>query len=249
MMKNFLNFFLFLGLTTTLFLASCSDDSSFFSADDSENFVDESVFAIQANSVSGKGGCLELIFPINIIFPDGAVTEVSDHETLRSELKAWYEANAEELGLPAQGNGHKGRRQHGRDSINIDPSLLPTLDFPIEAITSEGETISIADRAELFTLKRECKRDMRRTRRGKAKCFKPTFPLTVDFPDGTSAEYEDRSAMKAGLRAWKEANPDASERPTLQFPVTVELEDGTTQEVGSKEDLEALKESCASDNG
>jgi len=238
LMKSFLSILFATALTSTLLMTSCSDDASLFTSEDTENFVDESIFAIQSNAVAGRGGCLELVFPINVIFPDQTTFEASDYESLRAELKAWYEANAEDLGLPAKGEGPRGERP------DIDPSLLPTLDFPIEAITSEGETISIADKEELHTLRRACKREMRRGRKGD-KCFKPVFPLTIVFPDGTEAAFDDRKALKTALREWKDANPDSEDRPTLKFPVTVELEDGATQEVGSKEDLELLKETCA----
>lgn len=244
MMKKFLNVLFGTALTFTLILTSCSDDASIFTTEDTENFVDQSVFAVQAEANAGKFGCFEFVFPVTILFPDGTTTEVADYETMRSTLKAWYEANAEELGLPTDGGRGKGER------ADIDPALLPTLDFPVEVISSEGETISIEDRDALRELKRTCRKDFYGGRghhgHGKGdKCFKLVFPVSIAFPDETSVEVADRREFKQTLRAWKEANPDASERPSLSFPVTVELEDETTQEVASKEELEALKETCS----
>ena len=51
--------------------------------------------------------------------------------------------------------------------------------------------------------------------------------------------------LKAALKEWKEANPDAEVRPTLVFPINVT--DKSTEEVvsvNSKEELQALKAAC-----
>jgi hypothetical protein len=243
MMKNFVSILLFAAaFSTTLFITSCSDDLTDGSSGDfTENFVDQSVQAVQAEANAGRCGCFEFVFPISIIFPDGIHAKVADYETMRAELRAWFEENGEGLARPGKGPG-------GRDSIDF--SQLPTLDFPVEVITRDGETVSIDNRQELFQLKRRCRRAFIRHHRGHRadKCFKLVFPVTIDLPDGTSEEVADRKALKAALRAWKQANPDSDERPMLQFSITVELQDGTTQEVGSKEDLQALKEACADDN-
>lgn len=244
MMKKILNVLFGALLTFTLILTSCSDDASVFTSEDTENYVDQSVFAVQTQANAGKMGCFEFIFPINILFPDGSSTEAADYESLRASLKAWYEANAEELGLPERGEGRRGNRP------DIDPELLPSLDFPVEVVSSEGETISIADRDALRELRKACRKDFYGGRghhghgRGD-KCFKLVFPVSIAFPDESTTEVADRKELKQTLREWKQANPDAEERPMLAFPVTVELEDETQQEVGSKEDLEALKDSCS----
>ena len=245
MMKSFLNILLTVAaLSTILFITSCSEDLSEGITDDlTENFVDQSVYSIQAEANAGRFGCFEFVFPINIVFPDGTNTEVNDYETLRSSLKAWFEENGEDLNLPERGQG----RPNPED---IPWDQLPTLDFPVEVITEGGETISIADRRELRQLKRECRRSFYGGHghhghgRGD-KCFHLVFPVTIVFPDDTTQEVADRKALKMTLREWKQQNPDAEERPELQFPLTVELEDETTQEVATKEDLEALKESCS----
>ncbi len=242
-MKNFVSILLFAAaFSTTLFIISCSDDLAVDNTGDfTENFVDQSVFTVQAEANAGRGGCLEFVFPIDIIFPDGTTEDVADYETMRAELRTWFEENGEGLARP-------GRGRDGRDSIDF--SQLPTLDFPVEVITRNGETISIDNRQELFQLKRQCHRAFDRHHRGHRgdKCFKLVFPVTIDFPYDTSEEVTDRKALKMALRAWKEANPDSDKRPMLQFPITVELQDGTTQVVGSKKDLQALKEACADDN-
>ncbi len=76
-------------------------------------------------------------------------------------------------------------------------------------------------------------------------CFRLQFPLSLEFPNGDSMEVEDRKEMKMALRAWKQANPDSAEHPSLQFPLSVTLEDGTVVEIQNQEELQALKDECA----
>ena len=45
--------------------------------------------------------------------------------------------------------------------------------------------------------------------------------------------------------AWKEANPDAEERPSIAMPYDVELKDGTIVTIESEDDLIALFEDCS----
>ena len=79
---------------------------------------------------------------------------------------------------------------------------------------------------------------------GRHGCFELVFPLSIEFPDGTTAEVNDREELKQAVRTWKEANPGVDGRPVLTFPITVEFEDGTTQTIETIEDLRTLKETC-----
>jgi len=58
---------------------------------------------------------------------------------------------------------------------------------------------------------------------------------------------KDRDEAKAAKEAFKAANPDNEERPTLAFPYDVELADSTTVTVESDEDVASLKETCGGD--
>ena len=51
--------------------------------------------------------------------------------------------------------------------------------------------------------------------------------------------------MKAGVKAYKQANPDTEGRPSVAYPVTVEFEDGTQTSVDSREALKELKQTCS----
>lgn len=79
---------------------------------------------------------------------------------------------------------------------------------------------------------------------GKNRCFKITFPITFDFPDGSSQTFENRADLAAALKEWKAANPDAEERPHPSFPFNVIFRDSTTMEVTGTADLESIRETC-----
>lgn len=63
------------------------------------------------------------------------------------------------------------------------------------------------------------------------------------MPDGSTITLNSEED-KAQVKAWYEANPDATDRPALVFPVTVEYQDGTTATANSEEELMALREAC-----
>lgn len=192
-----------------------------------ENFVAESVYAMQRDGNCGKFGCFEFVFPITINFPDGSSASVDDYDVLKETIRTWKEANPDAEGKP-------------------------TLGFPLEVLTQDGDVLSVANREELGELRKECRRDYyqnndHRRHKGKGnRCFKLTFPVTIAFPDATTAEAADRQELKLLLREWKSNNPGPqTERPELTFPITVELEDGSTQTVNSREELQDLKETCS----
>jgi hypothetical protein len=204
-------------------LMSCDKEES-LSTDSVENYVDEVVFNMQRAGNCGKFGCYEFVFPITIAFADGSETEVADYPSLREALKTYREANPD--------------------------SERPTLGFPLEVMTEEGEVLSVASAEELATLRQECRRDFFATHghrghrfRGMS-CFRLSYPVTIVFPDGSSTEAADRLDLKYFVRRWHADNPDAEERPSLQYPLTVIMEDGTTTTVDSKEALKELKDSC-----
>jgi hypothetical protein len=204
-------------------LVSCDKEES-ISSDSVENYVDEVVFNMQREGNCGKFGCYEFVFPITIVFADGSETEIADYPSLREALKSYREANPD--------------------------SERPSLGFPLEVMTEEGEVLSVASAEELAALRRECRRDFFATHGHKGhrfrgmSCFKLSFPVSVVFPDSSTAEAADRMELKQLLRNWHADNPDAEERPTLQYPLTVIMEDGTTTTVDSREALMELKDSC-----
>lgn len=233
MLKPLLKFSFLFAIVSLTLLTSCNkedtDSLNFENVtdedlQDTQIFTAVAMFELQDNASSGPDGCFELVFPITIEFPDATTAEVNDYDELKSEIEAWKIANP-------------------------TATDRPTFVFPVEVISEDGELISVNDADELRALKRSC----RKNGRGKGKCSDPCFdivyPLTISFPDGTTADAADRSELKSLIRAWKEANPDATEKPEVVFPIEVVMEDdGSTVTVNDKDELKALKESCQDDD-
>ena len=251
MFKSFAKFcfvllvgFGFMGLT------SCSsDDDSSLDLETVDNYVDQSVFAMQSERKIGRFGCYEMVFPITIEFPDASTTSVDDYEQLKETIKSWIQENAENLDLPPRDSM---RRRCHRPLNGVDRADLPSLVYPIEIITEDGETVSVASAEELKELRIACARDFfdgrgKPCHRRGFKCFKLVFPVTIEFPDESQFSAASKQALKTVLREWKSNNPDAEERPELVFPVNIEFKDGSTAEVASKEALAEIKDACEND--
>ncbi|MEM1319654.1 MAG: hypothetical protein AAGG75_05320 [Bacteroidota bacterium] len=217
----------------TIGLTSCSKDNELSANEEieaitteTEAFVDESLFRIQESGNMGRFGCYELVFPITIDFADSSSATVNSYEELIEAIRSYKEANP-------------------------DATEKPALSYPIEVINEDGELIAINNREELRELRRACPKNFFGTKghRGHRKracaCFRLVYPLTLQFPDGSTADATDRAELKSLVRTWKAENPDATERPELVFPIDVLMEDGTTMSVDSKEALRELKQSCS----
>jgi len=197
--------------------------------------TDEAALAALKETCGDRGGkgnrgekgqkCFTVIYPLTINFPDGSTAEVADKAAAKEAKRAWKEANPES-------------------------EERPSIAMPFDVMLKDSSTVTITNEEDLTALKETCgDRGGRGGKGGKGqRCFKLVYPLTLSFPDGTTAEVEDKAAAKAAKRAWKEANPDSEERPSIAYPYDVELADETTATVTSDEDMAALKESCNSDD-
>lgn len=224
MLKSIVKLSMMLALSM-LVLFSCSED---FNLDNPEDYTDNALYTLQKDGNAGHYGCFEFVFPLTISFPDGATRTVDSYEDLRTAIQTWKANNP-------------GTRDH------------PNLVFPVEVVSEDGEAISLNDYSQLRELAAECGRDFFRRihhrghRDRPMRCFDIVFPLTIEFPDGTTTTVNDRQEFKQALRTWHANNPDANERPQLTFPFTVELEDGTQVSIDDRGELQRLKDSCAGD--
>ena len=224
-MKNIFGkfgFLILLGFFGMALLTSCSEEAN--EIESVENFVDDAVESLERAGKFGKRGCFEFVFPISIDFPDESSSTVEDYATLKTTIKEWKEANPE-------------------------AEEKPSLAFPLEILGEDGTATTVASQEELLELRKECRRThfdgKRKIRRFfRSACFKPVFPLSVEFPNGTIVEAANATTLKTVLREWKEnvENPDG--RPQVIFPIEVEYTDGTIVEVADKEALKALKDTC-----
>lgn len=79
---------------------------------------------------------------------------------------------------------------------------------------------------------------------GHHRCYRAIFPLTIVFPDESTAEVANRGELVVTLKRWKEANPDAETRPTIQFPFSITKAGGEVVEVTSREQIQELRQEC-----
>ncbi len=82
---------------------------------------------------------------------------------------------------------------------------------------------------------------------GKFGCYEFVFPVTLAFPDSTSTEVDDYEALRTAIGDWKEANPEAEDRPSFAFPVELTNEDGEILSVANSEELREIAKECRRD--
>lgn len=75
-------------------------------------------------------------------------------------------------------------------------------------------------------------------------CFDLVYPVSVAFPDGTTASADSAEELHDLLMDWKVANGDTTGRPSLVFPVNVVLSDGTTQAIDDEEEFKDILADC-----
>ncbi|MEO1517881.1 MAG: hypothetical protein AAFV95_22865 [Bacteroidota bacterium] len=120
-------------------------------------------------------------------------------------------------------------------ACNKDDNLTDTL-----SETQEVANLEYADQAVY--------RIQESSNTGKFGCYEFIFPITVSFADGTSLTANSYEELKEGVKEWKEANPDATDRPNLEFPIEVTSEDGEIITVNDQDALKELRLACKRDN-
>lgn len=196
-----------------------------------EEALDQELYAAQERGGLGRFGCYELVFPISITLPDNSVVEVNSYEEIIDALRAYYQAN---------GTDRPGR------------PFRPRLDFvfPISVVSEDGEVITLNSNEELRALRAECpgtfgQHGHHGHTQGPLSCFEIIFPMTIEFPDGTTATAGDRQALHLLIRTWHHDHPGVQGRPHIVFPLTLQMtEDGSIVTVNNREELRALKEGC-----
>lgn len=122
---------------------------------------------------------------------------------------------------------------------NPDATERPELVFPVDITLEDGTVQTLIDSDELSEVKDSCRKG-----RNKRKCFKLVLPVTFTMADGSEIEVTERADFKL-LREWKKANPDATEKPAINFPVDIEYRDDTVETIADADAYAAAKESCS----
>jgi len=200
-----------------------------------ETLVDQALYSAQERGGMGRFGCNELIFPVTLVLPDSTTVTVNSYDEMKQALRTYFEANG-----GGQGHPHHGPAQHPQISFQ----------FPITVLSQNGDLITVNNADELKALREDCAGTFgNHSPQGHGQhgltCFEIVFPVTITFPDGTTAEASDRMALHKLLRTWKQNNPGTTGRPELTFPITVKMDDdGSLVTVNSREELHQLKEDC-----
>ncbi|MCS6930339.1 MAG: hypothetical protein NZM43_12695 [Saprospiraceae bacterium] len=225
-MVNVWKFLMMAAVLTAIGILACTKNEN---ALESEEAVDQALFAAQERGGLGSYGCYELVFPVTIQLPNGTTAEVNSYEELAQKLQTFFETN-------------------GRPKRGVRPMF--SFVFPISVVNSSGEAIIVENDQQLRQLRAECKgtfdqRGPKGYGRHGVACFEFVFPVTIVFPDGTTAQAENARALRQILRTWKQNNPNATERPELLFPLQVKMRrTGEIITVNNAAELAALKNSC-----
>ena len=221
MVKTLKLLFLPAALALALFVACNKSDE--VTTDDA---VDQALYSLQERGGMGRFGCYELVFPVTLTLPDGTTAEVDSYDEMKQTLRNYFD-----------GGGNR-RRPH------------PEFVFPISVVSQDGEVITVNSQDELRVLREACAGTFdHHGPQGHGQhglsCFELVFPITLQFPDSTTAQVGSRQEMREQVRAWHAANPGVHERPQVVFPITVQMvDDGTTVTVNNRDELRALKENC-----
>jgi hypothetical protein len=169
------------------------------------------------------GICFELIYPVSYNMPDGTVVTGNSKEEIWAPIKVWYEANP-------------------------DSEEKPTLQYPVDLIFDEGTEKTIESEEEMIWAKKGCKGKKDKDKEYES-CLDLVFPASFDMPDNSVLTANDEKDMWTAIKAWYEANPNAEEKPSLQYPVDVVFENGNIATIDNEEEMIIAKKNCTIGEG
>ncbi|MFK7981057.1 MAG: hypothetical protein AB8G86_13810 [Saprospiraceae bacterium] len=256
------------------FMVSCEKESLNAEVTEiTENYVNQSVFEMQKRGNAGKFGCYEFVFPISINLPDGSVVSVESFEDLRAGIADWKGNNSAakerpHLAFPIEVVSEEGAVISVEDFVALGALRRACAKKFFENTKWEDikgcfvggfrggrpdgvgggrpdgvgggrpDGVGGGRPDGVGGGRPDCMNGDR--------CFRLAFPVTVNYPDGSSENFDTHVALKKAARTWRMANQASTTTPQLAFPLTIEMEDGTTQSVESKDELKAIKDNCSS---
>ncbi|MFK8057162.1 MAG: hypothetical protein AB8F78_13645 [Saprospiraceae bacterium] len=145
-------------------LTSSTDESlQFFLSSDEDQTADALVMPavadLQALSTSfseeGRhrfhGDCFTLVFPVDIVFPDGTTSTANDGAELKQSVRDW---------VAAGGTIERGNR--------------PMLVYPLDVQLADGTIETVADRTEIRTILQDCRPEVEQ-------CVTLIYPVSFDL--------------------------------------------------------------------
>ncbi len=210
---------------------------------------------IEFKQTSGdRSAKLEIQFPHDVELEDGSIVTVESRDDIKELLQDCRRSIAQEkrcftLVFPVTLVYPDGTTEEFQDfdslkealkawkEANPDADERPQLQYPLDVTDQDGNVITLETAEDKKELLESCRPD-------RAPCAELVFPVTLEFPDGSTEEYDSKDEMQIALMEWKEDNPDATERPTIQFPQDVELQNGDIITVESADELAELTKRC-----
>ncbi len=165
----------------------------------------------------GQGACFSFVFPITYTMPDESEITGSDMKELKKAIKAWY-----------------------KDNPDTDKKL--SLIFPVE-VNFKGRTIIINNEREMYKVRMDCAGD-KDEYKDKVPCIEMLYPVSYLLPSGRTLTADSGEDLRTKMAAWKEANPDSRERPSLVYPVNVKFK-GEEMTIKNKREMFRIRTACA----
>lgn len=166
----------------------------------------------------GDEDCFELIYPVTVQYPDGNTVVANNEEELERIFEDWEGQNGE------------------------NAETYPTLVYPFQVLDADSMTITVENMEQEEELWAQCyggEFDI---------CFDIVYPVTVNFPDNTTATANNEEELEGIYDNWIQQHGDETETfPEIAFPFDITLEDGTTQTIANEQALESVLETCYTD--
>jgi hypothetical protein len=83
---------------------------------------------------------------------------------------------------------------------------------------------------------------------GRLGCYELVFPVTLNFPDGSSAEIDSYETLKSTIKTWRKDNPRVRTRPSFAFPFDVITSEGEVITVVDEAQQRTLRIECGKNN-
>lgn len=146
--------------------------------------------------------CFTINYPVTLVFPDGSTTQVNSYTQLFKTIQGFITQGGIGGGFP--------EIAYPFNITLYNQSVITVLDEfhlleIIEACHKVGPSLNVTDNIVI----------------SETDCFDYVYPLTVVFPEGTTAEVNSFKELTDLLYEWEYTNDQSDVFPTLQMPFDV----------------------------
>ncbi len=158
--------------------------------------------------------CFKPVFPIVVTFNDTMMVQYDTPEDLKQGIADWRAANPDSSGRPA-------------------------FEFPYDVELQDGTVVTVYSDEDVKEIMKDCIKN-----RPHGPCIEMVFPVTLNYPDGTSEQIDDKEALHQAIEDWKATTTDSTSRPQVEFPYDVVLPNGEVITVTNAEEVKELIQKC-----